>query len=243
MLAFEQLIRELKRTGHRRLVVLSGEPQWTLCQAADLRNTLPGDWLWLDDNPSKTLSGLLGREYLHAVFDARAGFDVSAFAALSGTLRAGSLLVLLVPPLADWADRPDSDSLRWSDSAEPIATPHFVYHFCRTLAADSDAIVWQQHRPLSVPVTPDLPDWQPASGAPQREQAEILDALLTMPAGIAAGAESQRWRGCCSIAFRGVRWSRHRLKGQRMSLRALRASISTLWPRMRCWPPRCRPTG
>ncbi len=84
MLAFEQLIRELKRTGHRRLVVLSGEPQWTLCQAADLRNTLPGDWLWLDDNPSKTLSGLLGREYLHAVFDARAGFDVSAFAALSG---------------------------------------------------------------------------------------------------------------------------------------------------------------
>ena len=41
MLAFEQLIRELKRTGHRRLVVLSGEPQWTLCQAADLRNTLP----------------------------------------------------------------------------------------------------------------------------------------------------------------------------------------------------------
>jgi tRNA(Met) cytidine acetyltransferase len=30
MLAFEQLIRELERTGHRRLVVLSGEAQWTL---------------------------------------------------------------------------------------------------------------------------------------------------------------------------------------------------------------------
>lgn len=199
MLAFEQLIRELERTGHRRLVVLSGEAQWTLSQATDLRNTLPGDWLWLDDNPSKTLSGLLGREYLHAVFDARAGFDVSAFAALSGTLRAGSLLVLLVPPLADWADRPDSDSLRWSDSAEPIATPHFVHHFCRTLAADSDAIVWQQHRPLSVPVAPDLPAWQPASGAPQREQAEILDALLTMPAGIAA-VTAPRGRGKSALA-------------------------------------------
>ena len=68
MLAFDQQIRELERTGHRRLVVLSGEAQWTLSQATDLRNTLPGDWLWLDDNPSKTLSGLLGREYLHAVF-------------------------------------------------------------------------------------------------------------------------------------------------------------------------------
>ena len=199
MLAFEQLILELERTGHRRLVVLSGETQWTLSQATDLRNALPGDWLWLDDIPSKTLSGLLGREYLHAVFDARAGFDVSAFAALSGTLRAGSLLVLLVPPLADWADRPDSDSLRWSDSAEPIATPHFVHHFCRTLAADSDAIVWQQHRPLSVPVAPDLPAWQPASGAPQREQAEILDALLTMPAGIAA-VTAPRGRGKSALA-------------------------------------------
>lgn len=108
MLAFDQQIRELERTGHRRLVVLSGEAQWTLSQATDLRNALPGDWLWLDDNPSKTLSGLLGREYLHAVFDARAGFDVSAFAALSGTLRAGSLwccwfLCLLTGPTGQTA--------------------------------------------------------------------------------------------------------------------------------------------
>ncbi|WP_376749536.1 tRNA(Met) cytidine acetyltransferase TmcA domain-containing protein, partial [Enterobacter chengduensis] len=140
MVPFEHLIRELERTGHRRLVVLTGDEWWTLSQATALRDALPGDWPWLAENPSKALSGLLGREYLHAVFDARAGFDVSAFAALSGTLRAGSLLVLLVPPLAVWADRPDSDSVRWSDSAEPIATPHFVHHFCRTLAADSDAI-------------------------------------------------------------------------------------------------------
>lgn len=199
MLAFDQLIRELERTGHRRLVVLSGEAQWTLSQAVALRDALPGDWVRLDEHPSKAISGLLGREFRHAVFDASTGFDVAAFAALSGTLSAGSLLVLRVPPLADWADRPDSDSLRWSDSAEPIATPHFVHHFCRTLAADSDAIVWHQYRPLSVPVAPDLPAWQPASGAPQREQAEILDVLLTMPAGIAA-VTAPRGRGKSALA-------------------------------------------
>ncbi|WP_256937908.1 tRNA(Met) cytidine acetyltransferase TmcA domain-containing protein, partial [Enterobacter chuandaensis] len=149
--------------------------------------------------PSKAISGLLGREFLHAVFDARAGFDVSAFAALSGTLRAGSLLVLLVPPLADWAAKPDGDSVRWSDSAEAIITPHFVHHFCRTLAADADAIVWQQHRPLSLPAASDSPAWQPASGEPQREQAEILDALLTMPAGVAA-VTAPRGRGKSALA-------------------------------------------
>lgn len=85
MLGFEQLVNQLQRTGHRRLVVLSGDEAWTLSQATILRDTLPGDWLWLEENPSKTISGLLGREYLHAVFDARRGFDVSAFAALSGT--------------------------------------------------------------------------------------------------------------------------------------------------------------
>ncbi|WP_288789625.1 GNAT family N-acetyltransferase [uncultured Enterobacter sp.] len=199
MLGFEALVSQLQRTGHRRLVVLSGDEAWTLSQATTLRNTLPGDWLWLEENPSKAISGLLGREYLHAVFDARDGFDVSAFAALSGTLRAGSLLVLLVPPFAVWADRPDRDSLRWSDSAEPIATPHFVHHFCRTLAADSDAIVWQQHHSLRLPVAPDVPAWQPASGEPQREQAEILDALLTMPAGVAA-VTAPRGRGKSALA-------------------------------------------
>ena len=60
MLAFDQLIRELERTGHRRLVVLSGEAQWTLTQALALRAALPGDWVWLEEHPSKAISGLLG---------------------------------------------------------------------------------------------------------------------------------------------------------------------------------------
>lgn len=135
MVAFDQLISQLERTGQRRLVVLSGDAQWSLAQAGALRDTLSGDWVWLDENPSREISGLLGREFRHAVFDARVGFDVSAFAALSGTLRAGSLLVLLAPPLAVWANTPDSDSLRWSDSAEPIPTPNFIRHFVRRLPA------------------------------------------------------------------------------------------------------------
>ena len=73
MVSFAHLIRELERTGHRRLVVLMGDEPWTLSQATALRDALPGDWLWLNENPSKAIGGLLGREYLHAVFDAHAG--------------------------------------------------------------------------------------------------------------------------------------------------------------------------
>ena len=199
MLRFEQLISELERTGHRRLVVLSGDAQWSLAQAEALRDALPGDWVWLNEHPSKAISSLLGREFRHAVFDACCGFDVAAFAALSGTLSAGSLLVLRVPPLEAWAGLPDRDSLRWSDSTEAIATPHFVHHFCRTLAADPDAIVWLQGRDLSLPPLPDAPDWHPASGAPQREQAAILEVLQEMPQGIVA-VTAARGRGKSALA-------------------------------------------
>ncbi|MCA2025828.1 GNAT family N-acetyltransferase [Enterobacter sp. K16B] len=199
MLRFEQLISELERTGHRRLVVLSGDAQWSLAQAEALRDAIPGDWVWLNEHPSKAISSLLGREFRHAVFDACCGFDVAAFAALSGTLSAGSLLVLRVPPLEAWAGLPDRDSLRWSDSTEAIATPHFVHHFCRTLAADPDAIVWLQGRDLSLPPLPDAPDWHPASGAPQREQAAILEVLQEMSRGIVA-VTAARGRGKSALA-------------------------------------------
>ncbi|MCS5451470.1 tRNA(Met) cytidine acetyltransferase TmcA [Enterobacter huaxiensis] len=199
MVSFVNLTDQLTRKGQRRLVVLSGDAQWTAAQALALRDALPGDWLWLEDNPSKAISGLLGREFLHAIFDAQNGFDVAAFAALSGTLRAGSLLVLRVPPLADWGEKPDRDSLRWSDAPEPIATPHFVHHFCRTLAADPDAIVWQQSVPLALPPLLDAPDWQPASGIPQREQAAVLNALLSMKHGVAA-VTAPRGRGKSALA-------------------------------------------
>src|SRR6478609_2661058 len=92
------LPEQLAREGHRRLLVLSGDEAWTQQQALRLKEACSGDWLWVgDDDPQppscspQALNQLLGREFLHAIFDARHGFDVSAFAATGGTLRAGSV--------------------------------------------------------------------------------------------------------------------------------------------------------
>ena len=202
----EDVTAQLARSGHRRLLVLSGDDDWSQTHSLALCDQLQGDWLWVGNEISvepscapQNLKSLLGREYLHAIFDARDGFDVAAFAALSGTLRAGSLLVLLVPPLSLWPEKTDADSLRWSDSAEPIATPHFVHHFCRVITADPDVIVWQQHQPLKIASLSPLPDWHPASGEPLREQADILNALTQMRAGIAV-VTAARGRGKSALA-------------------------------------------
>ncbi|MDK9605172.1 tRNA(Met) cytidine acetyltransferase TmcA [Lelliottia wanjuensis] len=196
---FDRLVAELKREGHRRLLVISGDEAWSQAQSERLRDALPGDWLRMENDAPLALKSLLGREYRHAIFDARRGFDVSAFAALSGTLRAGSLLVLLTPPFAVWPEQADSDSLRWIDSEHPIETPHFVHHFCRTVSQDPGVILWQQHQSFPDITLPTAPDWQPASGEPQREQAEILATLCQMQSGVAV-VTAPRGRGKSALA-------------------------------------------
>ncbi|EPB2882803.1 tRNA cytosine(34) acetyltransferase TmcA [Escherichia coli] len=204
--ALYTLTAQMKREGICRLLVLSGEEGWCFDHALKLRDALPSDWLWISPqldaenhcSPS-ALQTLLGREFRHAVFDARHGFDAAAFAALSGTLKAGSWLVLLLPVWEEWENQPDADSLRWSDCPDPIATPHFVQHLKRVLTADNDAILWRQNQPFSLAHFTPRTDWHPATGAPQPEQQQLLQQLLTMPPGVAA-VTAARGRGKSALA-------------------------------------------
>lgn len=204
--ALHTLTAQMKREGIRRLLVLSGEERWCFDHALKLRDALPGDWLWISPQPDaenhcspSALQTLLGREFRHAVFDARQGFDAAVFAALSGTLKAGSWLVLLLPVWDEWENQPDADSLRWSDCPDPIATPHFVQHFKRVLTANNDAILWRQNQPFSLAHFTPRTDWHPATGAPQPEQQQLLQQLLTMPPGVAA-VTAARGRGKSALA-------------------------------------------
>ena len=204
--ALHTLTAQMKREGIRRLLVLSGEERWCFDHALKLRDALPGDWLWISPQPDaenhcspSALQTLLGREFRHAVFDARHGFDAAAFAALSGTLKAGSWLVLLLPVWDEWENQPDADSLRWSDCPDPIATPHFIQHFKRVLTANNDAILWRQNQPFSLAHFTPRTDWHPATGAPQPEQQQLLQQLLTMPPGVAA-VTAARGRGKSALA-------------------------------------------
>ncbi|MBK0091930.1 GNAT family N-acetyltransferase [Erwinia sp. S59] len=193
----------MQRAGIRRLCVIAGEADWALQQAVEWRAALPGDWLTLsdsDDFPQRVapaaLRTLLGREFQHAIFDARSGFHAEALAALAGTLRAGSWLLLLTPPWQEWATQPDCDSLRWADVAEPIATPHFIHHLQRLIEQDPQVMLQHQHQPARAPALLDLPDWQ--CQAPQ-QQARILQQLLTMPSGVAV-ITAARGRGKSALA-------------------------------------------
>ncbi|CAI0943097.1 tRNA(Met) cytidine acetyltransferase TmcA [Serratia quinivorans] len=187
--AMQQLMQQ---QGIRRLLVLSGEPQWCRQQAHRLATTLSGDWPWVGENPpsgmqslaSGAVRTLLGQERLHAVYDATEGLDVEALAALAGTLRAGSWLLLLTPPWQSWHQRPDSDSLRWSDCPQPITTPNFIHHLQQHLVADSEVTLWRQDEPLTLAPLPVRPQWQAPNGQPTFEQQALLTQLLGAEPGV-----------------------------------------------------------
>lgn len=200
------LTAQMAQEGIRRLLVLSGEAETCAHSALRLRALLGGDSLWAGPEPvegrytsPQALATLLGREFHHAFFDARNGFDAAAFAALGGTLKAGSWLVLLVPSFDAWPQCPDTDSLRWSDLPHPIAVPHFVHHFRGVIERDEDAIIWRLPAPLHLPALTARPQWTPADGQPLAGQAQILQQLLAMPPGVAA-VTAGRGRGKSALA-------------------------------------------
>lgn len=225
------LSAQMAQEGIRRLLVICGEETWCQQQAAALIVNQAALWVGEEQDASqaahychpRALTTLLGREFSHAVFDARRGFDVAAFAALGGTLRAGGWLILLTPALSRWAQTPDADACRWSDTALPIATPRFINHFCRTLYAHGEAILWQQGQPLTLPDFASRPAWHPASGAPEREQAAILKELNSMSPGVMV-VTAPRGRGKSALAGMHLR----HLQGKAIVTAPTRAATDVL---------------
>lgn len=192
--------------GIRRMMILAGESAWSSQHVQALARQLPGDWLWVGAAPelplhcaTSAMRTLLGREFLHAVFDARNGLDAEALAALAGTLKAGSWLVLLAPLWNEWPMRPDCDSNRWSEQPEAIPTPHFITHLQHCIGVDNECVLWQQNQALSFPEFAPRPVWHAAQGAPFDEQAAILNELVKMPPGVAV-VTAPRGRGKSALA-------------------------------------------
>ena len=194
----------MRRTGVRRLCIISGEPGWVSEAIHTLRQRLAGDWLTISPEaedlspctPPSAVRQFLGREFRHAIFDARSGFHAEALATLAGTLVAGSWLLLLLPPREQRTQWQDQDSLRWADTADAIRVPGFMRHLHSVLASSPEVSYLEQHQPLCVPpLTNDQP-WQPRAPA---QQAQLLQRLQAMPHGVAV-VTAPRGRGKSALA-------------------------------------------
>ncbi|RJT44567.1 tRNA(Met) cytidine acetyltransferase TmcA [Rahnella woolbedingensis] len=214
------LQQQMQKQGVRRLLVISGDARWSAVQATKFCDGQAGDWLWLSDSPPDNVNAcsasaahtLLGQDILHGVFDARDGLNAQALAAFSGTLKAGSWLILLVPEWNQWPERPDADSLRWSEQPQAIPAPRFIQRFQSLLGQDRTIAVWRQGQPFELVPLPAAPGWQVPDGQPTPAQQQILQQLMQAKSGVwvltaprgrgkstLAGMLTLQWPGICLV--------------------------------------------
>ncbi len=176
-----------RQTRQRRLVVLSGECEWGRAILEHLLNEVPvEDGVWVGETAPIALPtvaagkarALLGRNLALVVYDARAGLNPDALAAVAGAISGGGLLILLTPALAQWRRFPDPDYRRvlvHPFKIDAIAG-RFLNRLIDSLCNDPDVFLLEQGlvpaltRPDSIAerwssqagTTPDQPDQQRA---------------------------------------------------------------------------------
>ncbi len=163
------------RGRHRRLVLLTAQPEWARSLAAPLADGEEHS-LWIGTEapaggtrlPAGQASRVLGREFRLVVFDAFCGFDPDALAAVAGTLRGGGLLLLLAPPLEQWPAFPDPERERITVAglAPTTVGGRFLRRFATLLRRDPDVLILAPQRPLPpLPVVAPLPAMESEGGA------------------------------------------------------------------------------
>ena len=107
-----ELEQQLAGAYHRQLVLITGSPAWCyelLNSLIDENNTLVVSKQCAIKNsywPTRTHQ-ILGQEFAHAVYDGFSGLHPDKLAALTGTVKAGGILFLLLPELNDLASWQD----------------------------------------------------------------------------------------------------------------------------------------
>ncbi|WP_372614509.1 tRNA(Met) cytidine acetyltransferase TmcA [Halomonas sp.] len=127
---------------------------------------------WLMPSSARTR---LGGESDLLIIDAvsgGSGFDPDAFGALSGTLRAGGLLVLMTPPA--WGTRPDPDYVRLAAHPWQIEqlSAHYLARLAGLLQASSRVIHWPEDGDLRLSGC--YPDTPPVADIRHPEDADCL---------------------------------------------------------------------
>ncbi len=188
-----ELLEEAAAGYIRGVLVISGCEDWCCQRASELLQSQDfGSIWWLGGNVPQGVESLswerartrLGREVSCLVIDAHAGFDADGFGALSGTVLAGGLLLLLTPPLDEWHSHADPESLRFVCYPNGLqeVSGHFLERFARTIRQISGIALWCEDQ--SLPPLPEQPrqprKWHDPiyASAEQREAVEAIHHVL-----------------------------------------------------------------
>ncbi len=157
--AIAEFAKSLQRVAsaarHRRCLLLSGCTEWCITVAERIQSEFKSEEsLWVSHQPpkhihafdNKTVFKSLGAEADLVVYDAHSGFDADAFGAVSGLIRAGGLLLLLAPPLAEWPQHHDPEAERFFPKHTDRS--HFIERFISVASQAEGVFHVVEHEPV-----------------------------------------------------------------------------------------------
>lgn len=165
MTPFDAALSTLSHSGERRLLLLTGSVEWVTVQAEAFWQT---DALWLGMGPAvcrpvaiNKAQKLLGREYRHVIFNGYSGLHPDMLAACAGMVRAGGLLILLMPPLQDWSQFQDPDQQRYVPLPEQAHRCHafFLLRLRHLLLQSPHLWRWDEQEGYQLPSSPLMENW------------------------------------------------------------------------------------
>jgi tRNA(Met) cytidine acetyltransferase len=135
------------RLSHRQLLVITGQEEWTKTAAITLldKNDIQSI-LWVSNTQTKyenisvkDYRCKLGYEYDWVVLNCFSGFRANAAMALSGTIRAQGLMVILCPELSEWPNYTDPEQINRISYGYQQHFPksHFIQHLISSFNEDS----------------------------------------------------------------------------------------------------------
>jgi tRNA(Met) cytidine acetyltransferase len=183
------------KSRQRRLIVMSGERDWSKKQLEQYLDSQPFSQALcisdvpfdgIDNVPCQQARRFLGQQLDCLVYDVWSGFDPDALAAVVGCISGGGLLILLVPELSQWptfAD-PDYQRLLVHPFDSDAITGRFVHHVISSLRGDKCSLLIEQGKELvytAEPVADELTEQLPAdSDCLTQDQADAVEAVCAL---------------------------------------------------------------
>ncbi len=181
--AVAALQQQARAANQRALVIAAGNPAWSQPLADRLWSQTPLEQrLWLGESPDQPqqlapcrAAQLLGQERQLVILDAHAGFSADAFGAISGTLVGGGLLLMRVPPLAEWPGQTAANPYACADS-------RFIRHLIHHIQQDPAPLLLEEPDRLrpsahAYPTSATRPAIAPCRS---RDQQDAVAALLEL---------------------------------------------------------------
>ncbi|MBE0361905.1 tRNA(Met) cytidine acetyltransferase [Pseudoalteromonas ulvae UL12] len=219
-------LSQLTQNRHRQLLVITGEQSWVYQQALQLSEDCSSSPLILSNHellqnaiwPEHTHQ-LLGQENQHVIYDGFSGLKPNLLAAVSGTVRAGGLLILLLPSRAQLNTFIDPQFSSYQSAEQSSARSNFNTRFNRTLT-QCFCIFYDQNDGLYIP------DISPQSSEdPYVEQQAALKTLQKYALGRAHRPVLLRAdRGRGKSAALGITAAMLAYKGKRVTICAAQKS-------------------